>query len=97
MIISELYDKMTGYPSDVVGDGGFALFYSNKYNDTHTIGLEKIVSITMVGAKCGISLDSHRWNFQYREYSNGWIEQGDVQAHNNIPPYLVVYMWQHTT
>lgn len=63
MIISVLYDKMKGYPSDVTGDGGFALFYSNKHNDTHTIGLEKIVSITIVGAKCGISLDSHRWNF----------------------------------
>lgn len=63
MIISELYDKMTGYPSDVVGDGGFALFYSNKYKDTYAIGLEEIVPIAIVDAKCGVALDSHRWNF----------------------------------
>nr|DAT07232.1 MAG TPA: hypothetical protein [Caudoviricetes sp.] len=63
MIISELYDKMKGYPSDVAGDGGLALFYSNKYKDTYTIGLEKIVPITIVDAKCGIALTSHCWNF----------------------------------
>lgn len=62
MIISELYDKMKGYPSDVAGDGGLALFYSNKYKDTYAIGLEKIVP-TIVDAKCGTTLNSHRWNF----------------------------------
>lgn len=63
MNISELYDKMKGYSSDVTVDGGLALFYSNKYKDTYVIGLEKIVPITIVDAKCGITFDSHRWNF----------------------------------
>lgn len=36
------------------------------------------------------------WNNLYNEYYPYTFEVGGNGAHNNMPPYLVVYMWQRT-
>ena len=37
------------------------------------------------------------WHGDFRGTSNvGGLDNGETQAHNNMPPYMTVYAWQRT-
>lgn len=69
---------------------------------THTLTIDEMPSHshnyfvdTSSGNKSGVSISS----IQYDKGDITWAstyDRGGSQAHNNMPPYLVVYMWKRT-
>lgn len=69
---------------------------------THTLTIDEMPSHahnyfvdTSAGNKYGVSIN----NIQYEKGEINWAstyDRGGGQAHNNMPPYLVVYMWKRT-
>ena len=80
---------------DVAGDTGG--------EETHTLTINEMPThnhaawLNGGGSASGYGLD-YTYTNEYRSYDGNDIidNRGGGQAHNNMPPYLVVYMWKRT-
>lgn len=64
---------------------------------SHTHNINRVVGWplpTSTSVEWGVVYESNDATFPYTDWRNDTNSTGGSQAHNNMPPYLTVYMWK---
>ena len=90
-----LLESSESYPAGSTGgEATHTLTVSEMPSHNHTLNASysSAGSSSSVERKMLAGDDNNAWIWNYSATNN----TGDGAAHNNMPPYLVVYMWQRT-
>lgn len=67
---------------------------------SHTHNINRVVGWplpTSTSVEWGVVYESNDATFPYTDWRNDTKSTGGSQAHNNMPPYLTVYMWKRVS